>query len=374
MTTNNTNDAYLQPEEQLHHLIDKIKPVDTASRQACEKHWDEIGKPIHSLGLLEKVWAQIAAIQRNACPTVGERSLIVFCADHGVVAEGVTQTGQEVTAIVAENFFDRKTCTSLMCDALNCRQVIVDIGMVTDTPRTLRKKVGYGTKNMAVEPAMTRAQAIQAIQTGIELAGECVRDGAKLLVTGEMGIGNTTASSAIASVLLQEDAQTLTGRGAGLSNEGLEKKISVIERAIALHQPDKTDPIDVLAKVGGFEIAGMCGVFLGGAIYGVPVLIDGLIAAVAALLAVRIDKQVGDYLLATHASAEPAMTKLLEALHKEAGLKLGMCLGEGSGAIAFLPLLDLTERIYTQMGTFLDINVDAYDVKLAADAGRETKC
>lgn len=347
-------------ELELQNILKQVKPYDKEYESVCARKWNRIGKPLGSLGKLETIFCQIGCIQRTIQPTVKKRALIVMCADHGVVTEGVTQTGQEVTAIVAENFFDRKTCTAIMCEQVGCDLLVADIGMAKDTPRTIRKKVAYGTKNMAKEPAMTREQAVEAIFVGIEFAKNCKQNGYHMLLTGEMGIGNTTASSAVASCLLDESVERMTGRGAGLSNQGLETKIRVIQSALNLHQPNPDDPIDVLSKVGGLDLAGMCGVFLGGAIYGLPVLIDGVISAVAALLAARICPPAKEYMIATHVSKEPAAQLVLDALGLEAGLTMDMCLGEGSGAVAFLPLLDLGEKIYFEMGTFDDIHVEAY--------------
>ncbi|MDD7641187.1 MAG: nicotinate-nucleotide--dimethylbenzimidazole phosphoribosyltransferase [bacterium] len=363
--------------------INKIKPIDEASRAACMNYWNRMGKPLHSLGKMETLWAQLAGIQQTVHPLVAKRALVVMCADNGVVAEGVTQTGQEVTAIVAENFFDDLTCTSLICKKNNCDQFIVDIGMVSDTPRTIRRKIAYGTKNMVNEPAMTRAEALASLRVGIELAEQLKNEGYQILATGEMGIGNTTTSSAVTAVLLGDMIsqrfrmghvtstgfnvgmdmciETVTGRGAGLSDEGLERKKDAIRRAIAINQPDPADPIDVLSKVGGFDLAGLAGVFIGGAAAGLPVVVDGFISLAAALLAARIAPECAAYMIPSHQSKEPGAKLILEALHMEPGLCMDMCLGEGSGAVALLPFLDMAAEIYEHMGTFDDIHVEAYE-------------
>lgn len=361
----------------LEQTINKIQPIDEMSRRACLKSWDQMGKPLHSLGKLETLWAQLAGIQRTVHPSVKKRGLVVMCADNGVVAEGVTQTGQEVTAIVAENFFEDLTCTSLLCKKNNCDQFIVDIGMVSDTPRTIRRKIAYGTKNMTKEPAMTREEALEALRVGIEMAEQLKKEGYQILATGEMGIGNTTTSSAVTAVLLKDiisrgrsnenvthiDAcvEAVTGRGAGLSDDGLERKKDAIRRAITINQPDPADPIDVLAKVGGFDLAGLAGVLLGGAAAGLPVVIDGFISLAAALLAARIAPGCAAYMIPSHQSKEPGAKLILEALHLEPGLCMDMCLGEGSGAVALLPFLDMAAEIYEHMGTFDDIHVEAYE-------------
>ncbi len=365
--------------------INKIKPVDESSRAACLNYWNNMGKPLHSLGKMETLWAQLAGIQRTVHPSVDKRALVVMCADNGVVAEGVTQTGQEVTAIVAENFFDDLTCTSLLCKKNYCDQFIIDIGMVSDTPRTIRHKIAYGTKNITKGPAMTHAETLAALRVGIELAEQLKTEGYQILATGEMGIGNTTTSSAVTAVLLKdtiskrhsnenendtrtdacmdidECVETVTGRGAGLSDEGLERKKDAIRRAIAINHPDPADPIDVLAKVGGFDLAGLAGVFLGGAAQGLPVVIDGFISLTAALLAVRIVPDCAAYMIPSHRSKEPGAKLILEALHLEPGLYMDMCLGEGSGAVALFPFLDMAAEIYEHMGTFDDIHVEAYE-------------
>ena len=347
-------------EELLWEQLAQIEPISKEHAAQCLAYWDTVGKPLRSLGKLEDAVIQIGGIQRSAKPSAKKKRLIVMCADNGVVAEGVTQTGQEVTAIVAENFFDDETCTSLMCREAGCELTVVDIGMAADTPRTLRRKEFYGTKNLAKEPAMTREQTLGAILTGIELVRGFAAEGTEIFATGEMGIGNTTTSSAVAAVLLGLPAEDVTGRGAGLSSAGLRKKIAAIRQGIAVNRPDPDDPIDVLAKVGGADLAGLAGVFLGGAICHCPVVIDGFISAAAALAAKRLVPESGGYMLASHVSKEPAGALVLEALGKSAMLTCGMCLGEGSGAVALFPLLDMAFRIYNEMGTFDDIRVETY--------------
>lgn len=344
----------------LEETISRISPADKKAMEACQSYWDTIAKPLRSLGRLEEYVVQIAGIQRTHRVQLGKKALVIFCADNGVVAEGVTQSGQDVTAIVAENFLDTKSCAAIMCRDAGSDIFPVDIGMAIDTPRVEKRKIAYGTKNMAREPAMTRAQAVAAIETGIQLAGELKEQGYTILATGEMGIGNTTTSSALVSVLLGLSPAEVTGRGAGLSTEGLQRKIAVIEQAIALHQPNPQDPIDVLAKVGGFDIAGLAGVFLGGAAQHLPVVMDGFISAAAALLAVRLCPSASDYILASHVSKEPAGGLLLEVLHKKPALTCDMCLGEGTGAVALFPLLEMGLHIYQDMSTFAQTEIEAY--------------
>ena len=326
----------------LEEAIAKIKPLDHNAMEIAQKRWDSIAKPLHSLGKLETLLIQIAGITGNAEVDLSRRGLIAMCADNGVVEEGVTQTGQEVTAIVAENF-------------------PVDMGMVTDTKVRTDHKIAYGTQNMTKGPAMTREQAVKGLEAGIDMVRELNDKGYRILATGEMGIGNTTTSSAVASVLLKQPVEEMTGRGAGLTSEGLVRKINAIKKAIALNEPDPEDAIDVLAKVGGLDIAGMAGVFLGGAVYGIPVVMDGFISCVSALIAMRICPAAGDYMIASHVSREPAAHLILEYMNKEAVLHADMCLGEGTGAVALFPILDLAAAVYHSMSTFDDIHVEQYE-------------
>ena len=344
----------------LEETMQKIRPVDAAAMAAAKQHWDGLGKPLGSLGRLEKALIQIAGIQRTGDVHIDRKALVIMCADNGVVEEGVTQCGQEVTATVAENFLDEKSCVAIMCRRAGTKICPVDIGMAVDTPRVEKRKIAYGTKNMAKEPAMTREQAVAAIEVGISKAEELHAQGYEMLATGEMGIGNTTTSSAMTAVYLGLDVETVTGRGAGLSSYGLQRKIHAIKQAIAVNQPDPEDPLDVLAKVGGLDIAGMCGLFLGGAAQQMPVVMDGFISQVAALTAVRLVPECADYILASHVSEEPGANILLKALEKDAFLTCGMRLGEGSGAVALFPILDFASDIYHKMSTFVQADSVEY--------------
>lgn len=344
----------------LEHVLRNIKPVDVRAAEVCRRRWDSIAKPLHSLGWIEDAIARIAGAQHSPEVCTEKKILVPMCADNGVVAEGVTQTGQEVTAIVAENFLDEKSCAAIMCRMTGADIRPIDIGMAVDTPRVEKRKIAYGTKNFAVEPAMTREQAVQAIETGIALVGELKEKGYCLIATGEMGIGNTTTSSAVAASLLGLPAEEMTGRGAGLSSEGLQKKIRVIQEAIERWSLTDQDALTVLACVGGFDIAGLAGIFLGGAYYHVPVLIDGFISSVSALVAARLCPDAVGYMLATHVSKEPAAHRLLSELGLSPALDAAMCLGEGSGAVAAFPLIEMGAEIYHKMSTFDQIQMEAY--------------
>ena len=349
-------------EKILNQKLEEIKPLDVESMRQAEERWKTVAKPLHSLGKLEEAVIRMAGIREDADFIMKKKGLVIFCADNGVVAEGVTQTGQEVTAIVADNFTKGATSVCIMAEKAGVDVLPVDIGMAVDVASLTdpSKKISYGTENMAHGPAMTREQAIRAILTGIEIAGERKAEGYDLLATGEMGIGNTTTSSAVTAVLLEQDPAEVTGRGAGLSGTGLKKKISVIRDAIALHKPKKEDPIDVLAKVGGLDIAGMAGGFLGGAACRIPVVADGFISCVAALCAIRICPAVKDYVITSHKSKEPATMMILEALDIPVFLDCDMCLGEGTGAVTIYPILDMALAVYGGMCTFSDNQMENY--------------
>lgn len=343
----------------IEETISKIGPRNKSSEDQCRMRWDSIAKPLQSLGKLEDVIVQIAGICGTHQVCLDKKGVVICCADNGIVEEGVTQTGQEVTAIVAENFLDGKTSVAIMAKSAGAELFPMDTGMVKDT-RVERCKTAYGTKNFTKEPAMTREAAVAAVEAGIKKVKELKAQGYRILATGEMGIGNTTTSSAIASVFLNAAPETVTGKGAGLTSAGLEKKIQVIKDGIALHRPDPSDPIDVLAKVGGFDIAGLTGVFLGCAAEKIPVVIDGFISGVAALTAVRLCPGVQEYLIASHVSNEPAGQMILDALGVSAFLICNMCLGEGTGAVALFPILDMALAVYDEMSTFDQIEIEAY--------------
>ena len=349
-----------QLEQEFHQIVSGIHPADVVTKGNAQKKWNSIAKPLHSLGKLEDHIMQIAALTGDTDVNLNRKALIVMCADNGVVEEGVTQTGQEVTAIVAENFLTCNTSAAIMCKKAGVDIFPIDIGMAADT-KVPRYKTANGTANMTKGPAMTREQAVKGLEAGIDMVRELNDKGYRILATGEMGIGNTTTSSAVASVLLKQPVEEMTGRGAGLTSEGLVRKINAIKKAITLNKPDPEDAIDVLAKVGGLDIAGMAGVFLGGAVYGIPVVMDGFISCVSALIAMRICPTARDYILASHVSKEPAAHLILENIGKEAIIHADMCLGEGTGAVALFPILDLAAAVYHSMSTFDDIHVEQYE-------------
>ena len=344
----------------LEETLQNIKPVREEARKQIEERWNSIAKPLYSLGKLEKYTTLIGAVLNDPRISIEKKALVTFCADNGVVEEGVTQTSQEVTAIVSENFLKGDTSVCAMCRKAGVDLFPLDMGMARDTRVRKDFKVAFGTKNMTKEPAMTREEAQKSIEGGIAIARELKEKGYQILAVGEMGIGNTTTSSAMASVLLGRDPEEMTGRGAGLSGEGLIRKKTAIRKAIALHHPDPSDPLDVLSKVGGFDIGGMMGLYLGAASLSLPVVLDGFITCTAALAAIRMCPAVSDYLLCSHVSKEPAAVLILEAIGKEALIHADMCLGEGTGAVALFPLLELALEVYRSMSTFEDIHVEQY--------------
>ena len=352
-----------------HIIIDPIK------REYCHQaiaRWNGIAKPIHSLGLLEDAVVKIAGIQGDADKIHLEKAaLVIMCADHGVVAEQVTQTGQDVTRIVSENFTTGDTSAAVMARMAQVDLFPIDIGIATDViqgekdffePKELTKdaltdcRVRRGTGNIAVEPAMTVLECEQAIQCGIQIVKKLKEQGYGIIGTGEMGIGNTTPSSALASVITGEPVESMTGRGAGLTQEGLQRKIAVDD----LSQWKGDSVIKLLAQLGGLEIAGMMGLYLGGGIYHIPILMDGFISSVSALMAVCYDRNTKDYILASHVSKEPAGALILDRLGCKPLLTCEMCLGEGTGAVAAIPLLRMASAVYHEMSTFQEIHVEEY--------------
>ena len=341
-------------------LNNSLAPLDEAAATDSKARWDSIAKPLGSLGLLESAVTKIAGLTGSADVALRRRGVLVLCADNGVVCEGVTQSGQEITALVAGNMTRGETSVCRMAACAHADVIPVDMGMRYKAPGVLDRSIAPGTRNMAEEPAMSREQTERAIHTGMELVREARSSGYDILATGEMGIGNTTSSSALCSVLLGLSVEEVTGRGAGLSDVGLSRKRSAIIRAMEVNQPDPEDALDVLSKLGGFDIAGLAGVFLGGAKYRVPILIDGFISAISALVAVRLCPRAEVAMLASHVSAEPAAKLILEALHLKPLLCAEMRLGEGTGAVCALPLLDMALAVYGGMSTFDQIGIEAY--------------
>lgn len=345
--------------------------ISYQAKRYAKKHWESIAKPLDSLGLLEDMVIQVCGIWGNAnLKDLPRKALLILCGDHGVVAEGVTQTDQGVTRIVSENFAKGCSTVNYMAQTAGVDVYTVDMGMNTPGYPTkelvqnavIDRKIRKGSGNIAIEPAMTLEECKKAVQTGIELVGELKEAGYEIIATGEMGIGNTTPTSILAAAFLKQTPRTVTGKGAGLSEEGLERKRRTVEKALKrIREKQLTDPMEILAEAGGLELAGMTGVFLGGVRYKVPIVIDGCISAVCALTASLMDQRVEGIALASHQSEEVTGRLALERLGKKTMIHGHMCLGEGSGAVAVLSLLDMAFRVYENMGTFEAYSIGPYE-------------
>ena len=346
----------------LEEYIGQIRPFNQKAADAAWDWWDSLCKPLRGMGMLEEMIVQLAGIYGTEKIDSLNPVVVIMGADNGVVAEGVSQTGSEVTAQVLENMGERISSVCILSRVEGLEVIPVNIGMFTDGkhPRIWNRPVRYGTGNIAKEPAMTREEADRAIVTGIEVVKELCGQGYRMIITGEMGIGNTTPSSAIASVLLSKDPAEVTGRGAGLSSQALEHKIEVIRQAIAVNQPDKDDILDVVSKVGSLDIAGMIGCYIGGAVMGVPVLIDGFISSIAAYCAAKLAPACRPYMVATHCSAEPAGQMMLDALGMKAPIQAGMHLGEGTGAVTAYSLYKYALALYNGLPSFGEAKVEQY--------------
>ena len=360
-------------ETELAALCAAITPPDEAARAAAHAHWASLAKPLGGLGGLETTIEDAAALTGSAKLDISRRAVLVLCADNGVVAQGVSQTDSSVTRAVAENLAARRTSVCRMAQTARCEVVPVDMGIAGEpVVGVLDCRIAPGTADFTLGPAMSRAQAVEAVGRGIRLVQEQKKAGVGLLATGEMGIGNTTTSSAVAAVLLSavvvngikillgQPVERMTGRGAGLSDAGLTRKVDAIHRGIVRNHPDPADPLDVMAKLGGFDIAGLCGIFLGGALERVPVLADGFISGVAALCAVRLCPAAEKAVFASHCSTEPAAKLVLDALNKKALITAGLHLGEGTGAVAAIPLWDMALAVYDGCYSFAEGGIDAY--------------
>lgn len=339
----------------LQQTIAQIKPINEQAYAKGKARIDSLAKPPESLGKLEKLAAQLAGINGEGFPTLATKTVIVCAGDHGVCEEGVTTNPQSVTVFQTLSFPKGKTGVCAIAKSVGANVVVVDVGVKENLPEdagVLLKKVKYGTDNMAKGPAMTYEEAIRSIEVGIETAIEQIKAGADVLATGEMGIGNTTPSAAILAVLENRPAIDVTGFGAGVGAGGIAYKASVIDRAIAINKPDASDVIDVLAKVGGLEIGAMAGVMLAAAAARKPVIIDGYISTVSALIAAALAPASVQYMIASHASEEPGAKIAAERLGIEPMLHMNMRLGEGSGAALAFPILDAALSMVNEMATY----------------------
>ncbi|MCF0142345.1 MAG: nicotinate-nucleotide--dimethylbenzimidazole phosphoribosyltransferase [Parasporobacterium sp.] len=338
----------------------QIAALNEEAAQASWAHWDSIAKPLRSLGKLEEYIVKIAALTGNPDVKLDKKLVLVLCADNGVVCEGVTQSDSSVTAAVAQSILRHGSSVCTMGATVGADVIPVDMGMNEAVEGTVDRHIRRGTGNIAVEPAMSLEEAKAAIMAGIDLVKTYKEQGYQIIATGEMGIGNTTTSAALMSVFLGLPIGEVTGRGAGLSDIGLHKKHNAIKRAIQVNHPDKHNPLEVLAKIGGLDIAGMVGLFIGGAIHRVPIVIDGLISSTAALVAAAICPACKCAMLASHCSAEPAAKAILDRLETDPIIMGELKLGEGTGAVCLFPLLDMALAVYNTSASFDDISVGQY--------------
>lgn len=335
-------------------MISSIPPFDEEAAEQARRFSDNLTKPPGSLGKLELIASQLAGITGELWPDVSKRAVIVMAGDHGVCEEGVSAYPQAVTPQMVLNFLNGGAAVNVLARQAGADVVCVDIGVAEklEHQALVSRKIVWGTRNMTKEPAMSRNEAIAAIMTGISIVNEQRNKGIRLFATGEMGIGNTTASAAIASVLAGLPHAQLTGRGTGIDDETLARKIEVVGRAISLNEPNPNDPIDVLAKVGGADIAGLVGVIIGAAASRCPVVIDGYISTVAALIAGKLAEGTKPYMIASHLSHEQGHPMLLDAIGLSPLLHLDMRLGEGTGAVLSFHLIDAALRLMKEMATF----------------------
>ncbi len=348
-------------EQRLKDLIKTIKPIDRAIEDKIQNKLDNLTKPRGSLGRLEELAKHYALVFNTLNPPVPKKVVLVFAGDHGVSDEGVSAFPKEVTHQMVLNFLAGGAGINVLARHVGADVRVIDIGVDHDfrsLPGLIHKKIARGTKNMAKEPAMSREEAIKAILAGADVALEAIqRDGCTMLATGEMGIANTTPASAVTAVFCSKPASYVTGKGTGIGDAAFKKKVEVIERAIAINEPDVSDPLDVLSKLGGFEIAGICGMVLAAAASKCLVVIDGFISSAGALTAYCLCPEVKDYIVAAHRSVECGHKVQLDFMGLRPLLDLDLRLGEGTGAVLAMSLVEAGYKVLTEMATFEDANV-----------------
>ena len=344
-------------QKELDALVREVLPLNRGTMTAAEEYQARLAKPPGSLGRLEEISIQLAGITGRVHNALNKKQLLVFAADNGVVAEGVSSAPQSVTKQQTINLMRGKTGAAVLAKHFGCGLTVCDVGVNADIYESavLNRKIAYGTQNICTGPAMTREQTLQAILTGAEIARTVDAD---VIGVGEMGIGNTTTSSAVLAVLLGADVEAVTGRGGGITEESFRKKKAVIRTAIEVNRPDRDDVVGVLSKVGGFDLAAMCGAFLGAAAARRPAVIDGLISTAAALCAVRLCPNVRGYLVPSHASFEIGYRLAMEAMDLRPLFDLGMRLGEGSGCPLAFQVLDAACAVINDMATFDEAGIN----------------
>ncbi|MCR1935349.1 nicotinate-nucleotide--dimethylbenzimidazole phosphoribosyltransferase [Clostridium tepidum] len=343
-------------------LNETVKNIHPLYKQAMKNAWkrmDKLSKPIGSLGQLEEIAVRIAGITGKVKNKVNKKITVIMCSDNGVWEEGVSACPLELTALITNNYTKGFTGIGVLSSFANSEICVVDVGVKTDfnNPKIINKKIAYGTKNMAKEPAMTREETIRAIEVGIEMVDKLVAEGYNLFGTGEAGMCNTSTSAAVISVLLDIDSDLVVGKGSGLTEEQFENKKRVIKNSIKLNNPNKEDAIDVLSKVGGFDIAGLCGCFLGAAKNRVPIVIDGIISYAAALCAYKICGDVKDFMFPSHLPVEPGAEYAVKELELNPNLNLEMRLGEGTGCPLEFLIIEAALNIMRDMYTMEEANI-----------------
>lgn len=345
--------------QRLETVLSKILPLNQSVMEQVQVRLDNLTKPQGSLGILEHIVKQLAGITSNPFPVIEGKAVLVMAGDHGVVEEGVSAFPQEVTPQMVYNFLSGGAGINVLARHAGAKVVCVDVGVAIDMshPDLVCKKVAKGTANMAKGPAMSREQAISALLAGVEVAEEQIRSGVNLLATGDMGIGNTTPSSAIVAVFTGKPLEQVVGRGTGISDPSLANKVRVIQEALEINQPRKEDALDVLSKVGGLEIAALAGAILGAAANRTPIVVDGFISTAAALIAVGLAPEAINYIIPSHGSQEPGHVYALAHLGLAPMLKLDFRLGEGTGAVLAFNLVEASTKILREMATFAEAGV-----------------
>lgn len=343
----------------LRETIEQIGALDERAMQLAQERQNNLTKPRGSLGRLEDLALQIAGITGDPMPRLTKKVIITLAGDHGIAEEGISVFPKEVTAQMIYNFLSGGAAINVLARHVGARIVVVDMGVAADIhhERLVTHKIGYGTANMTKGPAMTYEDALRSLEAGIEVLERETEKGVDIVGVGDMGIGNTTPSSAICAVITGAPVRAVTGRGTGIDEVMLERKIEVIEEALRVNQPDRGDPIEVLAKVGGFEIGGMAGVILGAASHRIPVVLDGFISGAAALLAYELQPRVKEYMIAAHRSVERGHACILEYLGLTPLLELNLRLGEGTGAALGISIVDAACKLLTEMATFGEAGV-----------------
>lgn len=339
----------------LETTIEQIQPLDTQLAEQAQQHLDHLTKPPGSLGRLEELARRYVTITGQLPPAITRRAVVVFAADHGVAAEGVSAYPREVTAQMVQNFLRGGAAINALARHADAEVWIVDVGVAAVLPvfpGLLARKVCFGTANMAQGPAMSRQEAQQAVEIGIAMAEQCRHDAISLVATGDMGIGNTTPSSALVALFTGAAVEQVTGYGTGIDDQTRQHKVAVIERALQVNAPRADDPLGALAAVGGLEIGGIAGLILGCAKERLPVLVDGLIATAGALVAAALQPRVKDYMIAAHASVEVGQQAAWRFLGQTPLLDLHLRLGEGTGAVLAMHLVDAAVQIFNEMATF----------------------